>query len=166
MIRLRLLTLFALIAFAAGARADLEIHEIAPGLYRGRVPKTDADFAELHRMGVRTVLDIRGNTPFASLRERRRVEAQGLTYRHVRMGFQPLRDGTGDRVLAAITDEGDYPFYLHCQLDRDRTSALVAAYRVQIQGWELGAAETEARSFGIRRYFVGLNRYVRSGGTR
>ena len=38
------------------------------------------------------------------------------------MGFRPLHDGTGDRVIAAMADEAYYPLYVHCQLDRDRTS--------------------------------------------
>jgi protein tyrosine/serine phosphatase len=155
-----------LLGLTGTARADLELKSVSPGLYRGRVPKSDEDFAELQRLGIRTVLDIRGNTPLASLRERRRVEAHGFKYLHVRMGFRPLRDGTGDRVVAAMADEAYYPLYVHCQLDRDRTSAAVAGYRVQIEGWDISSAEAEAQSFGIRRYFIGLNRYVRAGGMR
>jgi Tyrosine phosphatase family len=161
-----LLLLAALASLAAVFQADLEITAIAPGLYRGHVPTRDADFAELKRLGIRTILDIRGNAPLAALRERRRAEQHGFAYIHVRMGFQPLQDGSGDRALAALADEGNYPLYMHCQLDRDRTSALVAAYRVQVQGWDIPSAEAEAREFGIRRYFVGLNRYVRAGGIR
>jgi len=155
-----------LIALTGTARADLELHSVSPGLYRGRVPTSEEDFAELRRLGIRTILDIRGNAPLGSLRERRRVEAQGFTYLHVRMGFRPLRDGTGDRVVAAMADEAYYPLYVHCQLDRDRTSAAVAGYRVQIEGWDIASAEAEAQSFGIRRYFLGLNRYIRAGGNR
>jgi protein tyrosine/serine phosphatase len=155
-----------LIALTGPARADLELKSVSPGLYRGRVPKSDEDFAELRRLGIHTILDIRGNAPLSSLRERRRVEAHGFKYLHVRMSFRPLRDGAGDRVVAAMADEVYYPLYVHCQLDRDRTSAAVAGYRVQIEGWDIPSAETEARSFGIRRHFVGLNRYIRAGGSR
>jgi protein tyrosine/serine phosphatase len=161
-----LLVLSALVSLAAAFRADLEIAAVGPGVYRGHVPTRDADFAELRRLGIRTIVDIRGNTPLASLRERHRAEQHGFAYIHVRMGFRPLRDGTGDRALAVLADEANYPLYLHCELDRDRTSALVAAYRVQVQGWDIPSAEAEARDFGIRRYFVGLNRYVRAGGIR
>jgi rhodanese/phosphatase family protein len=166
MMRQLLIAAMCLFAFGASARADLELQSVSPGLYRGRVPKTDDDFAELRRLGIRTILDIRGNTPLASLRERRRSEAHGFTYLHVRMGFRPLRDGTGDRVVAAMADEAYYPLYVHCQLDRDRTSAAIAGYRVQVEGWDIPSAEADARSFGIRGYFIGLNRYVRAGGYR
>lgn len=164
MMRYLVLTCGVLLFGATAARAQLEATEIAPGLYRGRVPKTAADFEELHRMVVRTVLNIRGNTPRASRRERIRVEAAGLNYRHEPLSFHPLRDGSGDRALAAMTNEADYPMYVHCQVNRDRTSALVAAYRVRCQGWSVEAAEAETQSFGLRRFFIGLNRYVRAGG--
>jgi len=166
--RQRILALGAIVFFAASVRADLDIHEVAPGLYRGSVPKTEADFAQLRSLGIRTVLDtrFRSNTPAAIWRERRRVEAHGITYRHERFGFFPLLDGSGERVVAAMRNECDYPMYVHCQLDRDRTSAAVAAFRIQVQGWSIPDAEAEARQFGIRRYFIGLIRYVRAGGMR
>jgi protein tyrosine/serine phosphatase len=56
--------------------------------------------------------------------------------------------------------------YVHCELDRDRTSAIIGVYRIRVQGWSQEAAEAEAKSFGIRRYFIGLNRYLRAGGER
>jgi protein tyrosine/serine phosphatase len=164
--RFRILAWLALATLPTTASADLNESEIAPGLYRGRVPKSEADFAALQRLGIRTVLNIRGNAPLGSWLERRRVEAHGLNYLKLRMGFHPLRDGTGDRLLAAMADESLFPIYLHCQFNRDRTSAIVAAYRVQVQGWDIASAETEAREFGLRRFFLGLNRYVRWGGVK
>jgi protein tyrosine/serine phosphatase len=80
------------------------------------------------------------------------------------MGFYPLRDGSGDRVIAAIRDESAYPMYVHCNLDRDRTSAAIAAYRVRVQGWSPAEAQREAHQFGIRRHYIGLNRYLRALG--
>src|SRR5207249_7303350 len=116
----------------------------------------------LRQMGIRTVLDIRGNQPFASALERRMAEAHGLVYRRVPLSFKPLRDGSDERVLAAMQNEADYPLFVHCNIDRDRTSAVIAAFRVRVQGWSGAAAAAEARQFGLRRYFVGLNRYLRS----
>ena len=113
-------------------------------------------------MGVKTVLDIRGNQPFASAQERRRAAAHGLEYRKVPISFRPLRDGSAERVVAAMQNEADYPMYVHCNIDRDRTSVAVAAFRVRAQGWDGAAAAAEARQFGLRRYFLGLNRYLRA----
>jgi protein tyrosine/serine phosphatase len=52
--------------------------------------------------------------------------------------------------------------YVHCNVDRDRTSVAVGAFRVRAQGWDTAAAVAEAERFGLRRYFIGLNRYLRS----
>ena len=154
----------SVLAAARPAQAQLRPHEIEPGLWRGKAPYFQKDYAELQRLGVRTVLDIRGNQPFASAIERRRVEAMGLEYRKVPFGFRPLRDGSDAAVLAALQNRADYPLYVHCNIDRDRTSVAVAAYRVRVQGWSPAAARAEADSFGLKRYFLGLNRYLRSMG--
>jgi protein tyrosine/serine phosphatase len=137
------------------------VHE---GLWRGRAPYRHRHYEQIKPLGVRTILDIRGNQPLASTREQRQAEQHGLEYRHVPMGFRPLRDGSGDRVIAAMQDVSAYPMYVHCNIDRDRTSAVIGVYRIWVQGWNPEAAEREARSFGIRRYFVGLNRYLRAAG--
>lgn len=156
-------TLTAALAFAPTAHAQrLKPSEIEPGLWRGHAPYFRKDYDELRQLGVRTVLDLRGNQPLASFLERRRVEAMGLTYRKVPFGFQPLRDGSDARVLAALQNAADYPMYVHCNIDRDRSSVAVAAYRVRVQGWSPEAAQAEAHSFGLKRYFLGLNRYLRA----
>ena len=156
-------TLTAALAFAPAAHAQrLKPSEIEPGLWRGQAPYFRVDYDELRQLGVRTVLDLRGNQPLASFLERRRVEAMGLTYRKVPFGFQPLRDGSDARVLAALQNAADYPMYVHCNIDRDRSSVAVAAYRVRVQGWSPEAAQAEAHSFGLKRYFLGLNRYLRA----
>lgn len=138
----------------------LKPSEIEPGLWRGQAPYLRKDYDDLRQLGVRTVLDLRGNQPLASFLERRRVEAMGLTYRKVPFGFRPLRDGSDTRVLAAMQYAADYPMYVHCNIDRDRSSVAVAAYRVRVQGWTPQTAQAEARSFGLKRYFIGLNRYL------
>src|SRR5262249_9381221 len=55
-----------------------------------------------------------------------------------------------------------YPMYVHCDIDRDRTAVAFGLYRVRVQGWSPAAAWAEAERFGLRRYFVGLNRYLQS----
>ncbi|MEO2091237.1 MAG: hypothetical protein ABGY75_17385 [Gemmataceae bacterium] len=166
MTRTLIATVTLIAAFAPVVHAQpktggrLKASEIEPGLWRGHAPYFRQDYEDLRQLGVRTVLDIRGNQPLASFIERRRVEALGLTYRKVRFGFQPLRDGSDAAVLAALQNRADYPLYVHCNIDRDRTAVAVAAYRVRVQGWQPADAQAEAKSFGLKRYFLGLNRYL------
>ena len=79
------------------------------------------------------------------------------------ISFHPLRDGSGEQVLAALQNPPALPLFVHCNLDRDRASAVIGVYRVRVQGWSREAAIEEAKGFGLRRYFVGLNRYLREG---
>jgi protein tyrosine phosphatase (PTP) superfamily phosphohydrolase (DUF442 family) len=163
----RLLILAAVLTLPAFARAAddwLRPSEISPGLWRGRMPITHRHYEQLKAMGFRTILDLRGVQPVQSAIERRRAPQHGLEYRQVPLSFHPLRDHSDEAVLAAMLDTAAYPMYVHCEIDRDRTSAAVAAYRVRVQGWSQPAAEAEARGFGLRRYFLGLNRYVRALG--
>ncbi len=163
----RLLILAAVLGLTpAGRAADdwLRPSEVRPGLWRGRAPITHRHYEQLRAMGFRTILDMRGVQPVQSAVERRRAPMHGLEYRQVPLSFHPLKDGSGEAVLAAMQDASAYPMYVHCELDRDRTSAAVGVYRIRVQGWSREAAEREARQFGIRRYFVGLNRYLRAAG--
>jgi protein tyrosine phosphatase (PTP) superfamily phosphohydrolase (DUF442 family) len=158
------LIVVAVVAHAPAAHAAkdwLRPSEVAPGLWRGHTPITHRHYEQLRAMGFRTILDLRGVQPVQSAIERRRAPMHGLEYRQVPLSFHPSKDHSDVTVLAAMQDESAYPMYVHCQLDRDRTSVAVFAYRRQVEGWSRSAAEAEVHRFGLRRYFLGLNRYVR-----
>jgi len=148
------------------ARAQLlpiEPQPVAPGVWRGHAPWLRGHYRQLREMGFQAVLDIRGNQPRASARERRRLERMGIIYLRVPMRFGPAIEGSGERVLAALQNPPALPMYVHCNVDKDRSSAVIGVYRVRLQGWSREAAIEEANAFGIRRVFVGLNRYLRQG---
>src|SRR5262245_5229332 len=112
----RLFILIAVVlASAPAVRAQplpIEPQPVAPGIWRGHAPWLRGHYRQLQEMGFRVVLDIRGNQPRASARERRLIERMGITYVKVRMGFRPLRDGTGERVLAALQNPPALPMYV------------------------------------------------------
>lgn len=156
--------LAAAVAPAAHAQFHLREVQLTPDVWRGRAPYFRSSYEELRALGVRTVVDLRGNQPFASAIEKWRVERMGMTYRKVPFRFSPFRDWDDRRVLAAMTSAADYPMYVHCNVDKDRTSVAVAAFRVKALGWDPRAAEAEAREAGLRRVFFTLNRYIRDLG--
>jgi hypothetical protein len=163
--RLVLIIAAAALIGAPAAQAQLRPKEIepqpvAPGIWRGHAPSRWEHYRQLQEMGFKAVLDIRGNQPRLSARERRRLERMGIIYINVPMEFRPLRDGSGERVLAALENPPALPMYVHCNLDRDRASAVIGIYRMRVQGWSREAAIEEAKAFGIRWYFIGLNRYL------
>ncbi len=155
------------LANVAPAR-DFEIHEIAPGVYYGPIPKTDSDFRQLQGLGVKTVVELRKFMHRKSAREEGLVSAYGMVHRLVPMGFEPSRDGTPELALEIMHDPAQQPVYVHCMLGRDRTGVVVALYRVRYLGWspEAAYAEFEAELFnpllfGLKRYFW---RYARVSG--
>jgi hypothetical protein len=164
---IRQFALMLVLAATPAARAGddwLQAKPIDDGLWRGRAPLLHRHYEQLKAMGIRTIVDIRGNQPVQSWLDERRSKMHGLDYWHVPLSFHPLRDGSDKAVLAAMQDVSAYPMYVQCLLDRDRSSAVIGVYRIRVQGWSQEAAEAEAKQFGIRRYFIGLNRYLRAAG--
>jgi protein tyrosine/serine phosphatase len=85
--------------------------------------------------------------------------------RVVRRPFSALI-APGDGFLRQVLDEvraaeKDGPVYVHCRAGRDRTSLIVALYRVWQQGWTAATAwQKEALDFGHGRmlFFRALDR--------
>src|SRR5262245_37440947 len=118
------------------------LYKIEDGLYRGAQP-TAAGFQELAALGVKTVLNVAGGAGDDGL-----IAKDSLKLAHVPMRAWGLRD---DRVLEALrvmADPANRPLLIHCQHGADRTGALVALYRVVVQGWTKEKAVLEMNQGG------------------
>jgi protein tyrosine phosphatase (PTP) superfamily phosphohydrolase (DUF442 family) len=131
------------------------LYKIEDGFYRGARPTADG-FKELAGLGVKTVIDLSsgGDEPL--------VKDGSLRLVHVPMHAWSLRD---DRVLEALkvmADPANRPLMVHCQHGADRTGALVALYRVVVQGWTKEKAVEEMARGGYHHssLFRNLDRYV------
>ena len=132
------------------------LYLIEKGLYRGSQP-TAAGFQELQALGVRTVLDLAGGNGDAAL-----VPDGSLKLVQIKMSAMGLRD---DRVVAALrvmTDPANRPLMVHCRQGADRTGAIVALYRVVVQGWSKQKAILEMKEGGFHHseLWVNLDYYV------
>jgi len=105
------------------------LYKIEDGLYRGAQP-TSAGFQELRKLGVKTVLNVAGGAGDDGL-----IEKDSLKLFHVPMRAWGLRDDLVLQALRVMTDPANRPLIIHCQHGADRTGALVALYRVVVQGW-------------------------------
>jgi protein tyrosine phosphatase (PTP) superfamily phosphohydrolase (DUF442 family) len=115
------------------------LYLIEDGFYRGAQPSA-AGFQELAKLGVKCVLSVSGGDD-ALLQKG--AEKGSLKLFHVPMSAFGLRD---DRVLAALkimADPQNRPLMIHCQQGADRTGAMVALYRVVVQGWTAEKAVEE-----------------------
>ena len=132
------------------------LYLIEAGLFRGSQP-TAAGFQELRALGVRTVLDLAGGKGDALL-----VPDGSLKLVQIRMSAMGLHD---DRVLEALRvmiDPANRPLMVHCKQGADRTGALVALYRVVVQGWTKQKAVLEMKDGGFHHseLWVNMDYYV------
>jgi len=119
------------------------LYLIEDGFYRGSQP-TAQGFQELQDLGVKTVLDLAGGGGDSVY-----VPGGPLKLVHIPMTAFELRD---DRVLEALrvmVDPANRPLMIHCKQGADRTGALVALYRIVVQGWSKQKAVLEMSTGGF-----------------
>ena len=144
---------------ADAAQGDFSVRELGPGIYYGAAPETPADYCRLRSLGVKTIVELRKFQPRAIARERRLAGQYGLAWRHVPMGFHPLRDGSPECVLRIIAGSAHQPAYFHCNLGKDRAGLIVALYRVRFLGWAPGDAFAEMKRQQFNPKLQGLDDY-------
>jgi len=118
--------------------------EVTPTLYRGAQP-TKRGFRMLARMGVNIVIDLRGS------RKSERKIVTGLGMQYVPMGWECSfpKDKTFARFLTLLRDNPDKKVFVHCRVGDDRTSMMIASYRMAVQGWSAERAEREMEQYGF-----------------
>jgi tyrosine-protein phosphatase SIW14 len=122
--------------------------QVGPRLYRGGQPDA-AQLAELYARGVRTVISLRQERDVVAGEA---AAAERLGMRFLNFGFSGFAD-PDPALLRTIVDamraSGDGAVYVHCRAGRDRTSLVVALYRVWVEAWTPGDAwRLEADDFG------------------
>ncbi len=128
---------------------------VEPDLYRSARPE-NAGFRELEKLGIKAVLDVESPADEAA------AKGTSLKLYHVPMSAFRLRD---DRVLEAmriLSDPANRPIVIHCQHGSDRTGAMMALYRVVVEGWSKDDAIREMDKGGYHHssWFSNLDRYV------
>ena len=129
-------------------RGPTRFAQVTPSLYRGGQPSR-AQLALLRTLGVRTVISLRQSR--AALDDERR-DAEALGLRFLSFPFSGLDRPAPAQlhaVVAAMVDARGGGVYVHCRQGRDRTSLVVALYRVWHDGWSPDVAwRMEADDYG------------------
>lgn len=127
--------------------------EVIPGkLYRGGFP-TAAHIRNLHRdFGIRTVIRLTDDGQEAKYKQEQRAADDAAITLHK---FAMPGDGCGDFVKldaaaatidAALANPDKSPVFFHCQAGKQRSNALLAAYRMKRCGWSFDQAVTELQA--------------------
>lgn len=143
-----------------GRPSVLRFQQVDTGLYRGGQPNA-AGFAELARLGIKTVINLRRNSE-----EQHIVESLGMRYVDLSASLHPFGVGGGldaavvERFFQIVGDPASGPVFVHCRRGADRTGTIVAMYRIARQGWNVGDAYREARSLGMRWWHYSVKGFL------
>jgi protein tyrosine/serine phosphatase len=132
-------------------------YKVDEHVYRGAQPTAEG-FKYLAKLGVKTVLDLRGPDGF-SAEEARLVTALGMHYVNVPMtGLTPPTDSQIVKILFLLEDHQSGGVFVHCRRGADRTGVVIAAYRIDHDHWNNSQALKEAMSCGMA--FLQLPRQI------
>jgi protein tyrosine phosphatase (PTP) superfamily phosphohydrolase (DUF442 family) len=133
------------------------LHAVIPGqVYRGGQHSPAALEALIHRLGIRTVVNLRGCCdphPWY-LEQARLVQRLGLSQEDVSFSAIHLPSTHELRQLVEVIDRAEYPIFFHCRHGADRTG-LAAAVTLLLKG-EVSYEEARGQ-LGLRygHVFVG-----------
>jgi tyrosine-protein phosphatase SIW14 len=120
--------------------------------YRGSQPDAEG-FAQLKRLGIKTIIDLRKDSQAAAPGQ---VSALGMQYFNIPMkASKPATAEQTDYFFKLVNDSANWPVYVHCKGGRHRTGALTAAYRIVHDGWTGDQAYDEMKKYDFNSGFFG-----------
>ncbi len=133
-------------------------HRVNDHVFRGGQPPTEA-WADLAKLGVKLVIDLRREDEHSSAAESQAVQAAGMNYVNFPMKgvVAPANEQVG-KILALLNSSD--AIFIHCKRGADRTGVIVVRHRVEHDHWDRKRALAEAKSFGMSWDQFGLKKYV------
>ena len=133
------------------------VGRISPCIYRGKQP-TSKGYLTLKTMGMKTVINLR-----SAHGEKEDVEKAGMRYLEFPLSMTSgIHREQFEKIIRAMSEPLNQPVYIHCALGQDRTGVVVAAYRMDVDGWSFEDAEKEMQSFGFNDTWVHLKKSLKN----
>jgi tyrosine-protein phosphatase SIW14 len=136
--------------------------KLGPHLYRGTQPSKKG-LRNLKKLGVTTVVDLRGEFRHESTKERRESEALGMHFVLIPgNGWHPPTDKQMAEFFSIIAQRPENTVFIHCWLGSDRTGVFIAAYRIAFDHWSAEHALEEMHAFHFKAFWhPAMKKYVR-----
>jgi protein tyrosine phosphatase (PTP) superfamily phosphohydrolase (DUF442 family) len=130
--------------------------QLTDTLFRGEQPTVEG-FRSLHRMGIRTVVNLR--RLHNDTDELNRAGLPGnISLVHIPMNAWDVSEDEIVAFLQIVTDDARHPVFFHCRHGSDRTGIMAAAYRMVVEHWTAQKAIDEMKhgGFGYHTIWRGL----------
>jgi protein tyrosine/serine phosphatase len=132
-------------------------------LYRGGQP-SERGLEELKKLGVNTIIDLRGEWPWEVSTERRRAQSLGMHF--VNMpgnGWSAPSDQQVAEFFEMVRERPRKRIFVHCWLGGDRSGVFIAVYRIAFEGWTPEAAIREMREYHFQGFWhPNMKAYIRN----
>jgi len=141
-----LLLLSGVASAQAVARVSIDnFARVDANYFRGSQP-VGHDYADLHALGVKTVIDLTDDDGRAD--ERSLVTAAGMTYIHIPMTTHTAPTTAElHQFFTVVNDAQNQPVYVHCVGGSHRTGVMTAVYRMTNDHWTANRAFAEMKTF-------------------
>jgi protein tyrosine phosphatase (PTP) superfamily phosphohydrolase (DUF442 family) len=155
-----LLLLVGASLLAQGTPAGVNnFQQVNQHLYRGAQP-SDAGFANLAKLGVKTVIDLREPGARAS-HESEVVGSLGMRYANIPLqGYSAPSPAQLTKVMAILDDSAAAPVFVHCRRGADRTGTIIAVYRITHDHWANQRALAEAKKMKMAVWEFEMKNFV------
>lgn len=131
-------------------------------LFRGAQPMENG-LSELKKLGINTIVDLRGEDREKLEWERKEAESLGMRFVHLSVsGWAPPSDEQVAQFLSLFCDASHQRVFVHCRFGDDRTGVFVATYRMAVDKWSPEQAMSEMYFFGFNGiWHPSMKEYVR-----
>ncbi|HEY9712744.1 MAG TPA: hypothetical protein V6C72_04705 [Chroococcales cyanobacterium] len=136
--------------------SHLPTESVTPILYRGSDPKMK-EIQALHDKGVKSIISLRTNP---EPKKAALCEKLGMHWYNIKTGvFKTPSDEQYDEFCSIVDNPANQPCFVSCELDMDRTSAYIAAYRLASQHWTVAQMTEELRNHHQKAWWPIFRKY-------
>jgi len=149
-------------AFAGASVEGIHnFYKVDEHVYRGAQP-TNEGIRYLAKLGVQTIIDLR-EAGERSRREESAVIAAGMKYINIPMtGLTAPTEAEISKILELLENTAAGAVFVHCMRGADRTGAVIAAYRIEHDGWDNARALKEAMANGMSFFQLPRQSFIRN----